>query len=781
MSRRVVERKWENRNVYLEKGDLLLLLEDPTKPLITARTRHGRNIKVPLSILSRDNIEFECQLCDSGPYPDYASYTAHLIEEHFREQLMTGLDFSSGKSGMPRCPFPVCNGTAWASLQALLMHYASHHHVLEKLMMYESEMQCVKLRSTVKSKEEQISHLKKKVSKMEMLLEEQEVNGKPVKGEKEVRDIEVITGTHLPMKEDVKPDIKKLIKFEVGTVTSIENQTLKKEYLQIKKEKEKIEKALESNMEELDKIIKATKSSQQEYENDLKSATESAKNWKETCLEEQEKFNAEIENLKAQITEEKKEIENLKNIIEIGKSTVENAKQLSTELAKDNQIQKNNSENFRNEIIINQQTIKSLETKCGEANQEIKHLRDLVQYLSDKLETTSKENNDIDKKMEDLNEKYKNLLEVLKRKDGDIESLRSSLENFDTEKESMNTTLEEHMRSWQAEKKAMQTEFRKELEKNSSRLIEQADIIKQKQEEVSVIRLKMEDAKKEARKLSVQVMELKERTAELESYIKTEETAHEKVQTKLQTELQEKEDILKGHKNEKNTMKEENEMLKQNEERLKFEIEVGKAERGDLESRMSELKNGLTAKSRSEDEMKRKVDKLGAQLRVQGWEIDNYKSRLINSEIFISSLGGEETVHEENKMEQFQPNKTEKFNQLVGSPPTGNFFIPSVYSLAAAAGGQPGGGISGAANIQEPGVPTPDPSITSQEEYSESDNLQGSEYLVQVKKEIQFADPEGGPRGQQHNSSAQDFKSWEKRPRNSDSQSKSNKKMKTIN
>ncbi len=26
------------------------------------------------------------------------------------------------------------------------MHYASHHHVLEKLMMYESEMQCVKLR-----------------------------------------------------------------------------------------------------------------------------------------------------------------------------------------------------------------------------------------------------------------------------------------------------------------------------------------------------------------------------------------------------------------------------------------------------------------------------------------------------------------------------------------------------------------------------------------------------------------------------------------------------------
>ena len=36
--------------------------------------------------------------------------------------------------------------------------------------------------------------------------------------------------------------------------------------------------------------------------------------------------------------------------------------------------------------------------------------------------------------------------------------------------------------------------------------------------------------------------------------------------------------------------------------------------------------------------------------------------------------------------------------------------------------------------------------------------FKGSEYLVQVKKEIQFADPEGGPRGQQHNSSAQDFK-----------------------
>jgi hypothetical protein len=32
------------------------------------------------------------------------------------------------------------------SLDGLLMHYASHHHVLEKLMMYESELQAVKYR-----------------------------------------------------------------------------------------------------------------------------------------------------------------------------------------------------------------------------------------------------------------------------------------------------------------------------------------------------------------------------------------------------------------------------------------------------------------------------------------------------------------------------------------------------------------------------------------------------------------------------------------------------------
>ena len=32
------------------------------------------------------------------------------------------------------------------SLDVLLMHYASHHHVLEKLMMYESEVYAVNYR-----------------------------------------------------------------------------------------------------------------------------------------------------------------------------------------------------------------------------------------------------------------------------------------------------------------------------------------------------------------------------------------------------------------------------------------------------------------------------------------------------------------------------------------------------------------------------------------------------------------------------------------------------------
>merc|ERR1711931_364849 len=96
---------------------------------------------------------------------------------------------------------------------------------------------------------------------------------------------------------------------------------------------------------------------------------------------------------------------------------------------------------------------------------------------------------------------------------------------------------EQNIKSWHQEKQAMQHEFRKELEGVSTMLKDKSDNIKQLQDEVSVVRLKMEEAKKEARKLSVQVMQWKEKCQEIDSEMK-------EMQDKYQVEMTEKECVL---------------------------------------------------------------------------------------------------------------------------------------------------------------------------------------------------------------------------------------------
>jgi len=101
MSRHLVEKPWASRNLYIEQGELLLLLEEPNKPLVTARTRHGRNIRVPLSILSRETVEFNCQLCGHPPFPDYT--TSRRISLRFISVISWWLGLTTLAAG-EECP-----------------------------------------------------------------------------------------------------------------------------------------------------------------------------------------------------------------------------------------------------------------------------------------------------------------------------------------------------------------------------------------------------------------------------------------------------------------------------------------------------------------------------------------------------------------------------------------------------------------------------------------------------------------------------------------------------
>ena len=73
-----------------------------------------------------------------------------------RLQLLGGLDM--GRS-QPSCPFPSCTATSWPIVDNLLLHYASDHHVIEKIMFFETEAIIRDLRKEVATKDEIVESL----------------------------------------------------------------------------------------------------------------------------------------------------------------------------------------------------------------------------------------------------------------------------------------------------------------------------------------------------------------------------------------------------------------------------------------------------------------------------------------------------------------------------------------------------------------------------------------------------------------------------------------------
>ena len=74
---------------------------------VMVKTRHGRKVRIPRHILSKDCVLFNCQLCDTKPMVAYRDYVDHMIDAHLRVQLLRGLDMSKKT---PACPFPSCHG-----------------------------------------------------------------------------------------------------------------------------------------------------------------------------------------------------------------------------------------------------------------------------------------------------------------------------------------------------------------------------------------------------------------------------------------------------------------------------------------------------------------------------------------------------------------------------------------------------------------------------------------------------------------------------------------------
>jgi len=149
-------------------------------------------VRIPRHVLSKEVVVFNCQLCYHPALSSYRDYVDHMIDKHLRLQLLRGLDMTKKQ---PNCPFPSCHGMTWPIVDNLLFHYASHHNVLEKVVMYESEMAAEELRECVKEKEATIESLVKEIGELKDMVgkggdkEDGEVREDNIQGAKEMREI----------------------------------------------------------------------------------------------------------------------------------------------------------------------------------------------------------------------------------------------------------------------------------------------------------------------------------------------------------------------------------------------------------------------------------------------------------------------------------------------------------------------------------------------------------------------------------------------------------------
>merc|ERR1719430_737909 len=100
---------------------------------------------------SVETVPFNCHFCTHPGFPSHKEFISHLIDVHLRLQLLGGLDLSRSQ---PSCPFPNCVTTSWPIVDNLLLHYATDHHVIEKIMFCETETIIRELRKELATKDD---------------------------------------------------------------------------------------------------------------------------------------------------------------------------------------------------------------------------------------------------------------------------------------------------------------------------------------------------------------------------------------------------------------------------------------------------------------------------------------------------------------------------------------------------------------------------------------------------------------------------------------------------
>ena len=105
MTRHALMEDFDSRDLMLSKGELVIVLENERSGErsnstgigdryqgnversvgyhVMVKTRHGRKVRVPRHILSKEIVVFNCQLCSHQILPTYREYVDHMIDKHF--------------------------------------------------------------------------------------------------------------------------------------------------------------------------------------------------------------------------------------------------------------------------------------------------------------------------------------------------------------------------------------------------------------------------------------------------------------------------------------------------------------------------------------------------------------------------------------------------------------------------------------------------------------------------------------------------------------------------
>jgi len=399
MTRHVMVENFVSRDVSIYRGELVIVLEPDRLPTsvgnprpvpephnvarqVFVKTRHGRKVRVPLSLLSREHVVFNCPLCDVEPQANYADHVRHLVHAHLESELRMGLD-TKGAGSKPACPFPGCHGLNWPDTDTLLIHYASDHHVLDKIMMYETEVAVVKIREQLR----QSSELGENLSRENKMLRE-DVESK-THGAKECDKEASVEFTMQEKEQELERLHARLIETASIKDSVVESAAVLKDDIAAKRKE-----VADGNLKiaELSAEVKILQSKLSRGNDENKVSSSGGSINAEEALEELndtlERMTHQNNVLSDHNSSLRKEVDNvyahndnLKSIIQAGKATVEAARKLSRDLTAGNKIIKDKDSKDSSPEL------KNLEKKY----KQLKDINDSTEAKYDKLKERGKE------------------------------------------------------------------------------------------------------------------------------------------------------------------------------------------------------------------------------------------------------------------------------------------------------------------------------------------------------------------------------------------------------